>query len=119
MGLFGNGKKKREEEYLAGLDIPACLNQEFEMEIENVFTIIGRGTVVAGVILSGVISVGEHVLVKTCKGDDLETTITLIDIHTKERRPNGWAYRSEHVGLALRGLSEEQLTKGDRIVIKR
>lgn len=36
MGLFGNGKKKREEEYLAGLDVPACLNQELEMPLKTV-----------------------------------------------------------------------------------
>ena len=46
----------------------------------------------------------------------LETIITNIDIHTKERKSNGCGYKTEHVGLGLRGVSKEQLEKGDRAV---
>lgn len=48
----------------------------------------------------------------------METAMTVIDIHTKERKPNGCAYKTEHVGIGLRGIAKEQLEKGDRAVIK-
>ena len=44
--------------------------------------------------------------------------ITNIDIHTKERKSNGCGYKTEHVGLGLRGVSKEQLEKGDRVIVK-
>ena len=51
-------------------------------------------------------------------GGVLETIITNIDIHTKERKSNGCGYKTEHVGLGLRGVSKEQLEKGDRVIVK-
>ena len=48
----------------------------------------------------------------------METIITTIDIHTKERKSNGCGYKTEHVGLGLRGVSKEQLEKGDRVIVK-
>ena len=65
-------------------------------------------------------------LVQTCQkhgiyktnGGVLETIITTIDIHTKERKSNGCGYKTEHVGLGLRGVSKEQLEKGDRVIVK-
>lgn len=51
-------------------------------------------------------------------GGVLETIITTIDIHTKERKSNGCGYKTEHVGLGLRGVSKEQLEKGDRVIVK-
>ena len=57
------------------------------------------------------------VIYKT-NGGVLETIITTIDIHTKERKSNGCGYKTEHVGLGLRGVSKEQLEKGDRVIVK-
>ena len=48
----------------------------------------------------------------------LETRITTVDVHTKERKANGCGYKTEHVGLGLRGISKEQLEKGDKIIVK-
>ena len=42
----------------------------------------------------------------------------VFDIHTKERKSNGCGYKTEHVGLGLRGVSKEQLEKGDRVIVK-
>ena len=63
----------------------------------------------------------EYFVNGTCyktNGGVLETTITNIDIHTKERKSNGCGYKTEHVGLGLRGVSKEQLEKGDRVIVK-
>ena len=46
MGLFGKSKKEREKEYMNRLDVPLCLKEDFELIIDDVFTIMGVGTVV-------------------------------------------------------------------------
>lgn len=51
-------------------------------------------------------------------GDILESRITTVDVHTKERKANGCGYKTEHVGLGLRGISKEQLEKGDKVIVK-
>ena len=48
MGLFGKSKKEREKEYMNRLDVPLCLKEDFELIIDDVFTIMGGGTVVTG-----------------------------------------------------------------------
>lgn len=62
--------------------------------------------------------VGEQVYINKVNGDTLESTITQIDIHTNNRKPNNAAYRTEHVELALRGISKEQLAIGDKLIVK-
>ena len=41
MGLFGKRKKEREKEYMNRLDVPLCLKEDFELIIDDVFTIMG------------------------------------------------------------------------------
>ena len=45
MGLFGKSKKEREKEYMNRLDVPLCLKEDFELIIDDIFTIMGVGTV--------------------------------------------------------------------------
>lgn len=45
MGLFGKSKKERETEYMSRLDVPSCLKEDFELIIDDIFTIMGVGTV--------------------------------------------------------------------------
>ena len=118
MGLFGKSKKEREKEYMNRLDVPLCLKEDFELIIDDVFTIMGVGTVATGNISTGMCREGENACVYKTNGGVLETIITTIDIHTKERKSNGCGYKTEHVGLGLRGVSKEQLEKGDRVIVK-
>lgn len=53
MGLFSKSKKEREKEYMNKLDVPSCLKEDFKLIIDDVFTIIGVGTVVTGNIITG------------------------------------------------------------------
>ena len=76
------------------------------------------GTVATGNILTGMCREGENACIYKTNGDELETIITTIDTHTKERKSNGCGYKTEHVGLGLRGISKEQLEKGDRVIVK-
>lgn len=70
-------------------------------------------TVVTGMINTEMCRVGEIATVAS-----YETTITAIDIHTKDRKPNNAAYATEHVGLGLRGISKDQIKKEDIVKIK-
>ena len=89
-----------------------------KLYFDDVFTIMGVGTVATGNISTGMCREGENACVYKTNGGVLETIITTIDIHTKERKSNGCGYKTEHVGLGLRGVSKEQLEKGDRVIVK-
>ena len=118
MGLFGKSKKEREKEYMSRIDVPSCLKENFTLTVDEIFTIIGVGTVVTGNVETGICRTGDKAYINKANGEILETAITLIDVHTKERRPNGIGYKTEHVGLGLRGISKEQLEKGDKVIVK-
>lgn len=117
MGLF-NSRKKQEQAYITALDIPSCLKEDFKLVVEETFTIVGIGTVATGHVLTGMCRIGEKAYVITPGTTALETTITTIDVHTKERQSNGCAYKTEHIGIGLRGISKEQLEKGTEIIVK-
>ena len=51
MGLFGKSKKEREKEYMNKLDVPSCLKEDFELIIDDAFTIMWDGTVATGNII--------------------------------------------------------------------
>ena len=91
MGLFGKSKKEREKEYMNRLDVPLCLKEDFELIIDDVFTIMGVGTVATGNISTGMCREGENACVYKTNGGVLETIITNIDIHTKERKSLAFA----------------------------
>lgn len=118
MGLFGKSKKEREKEYMNRLDVPSCLKEDFELIIDDVFTIMGIGTVATGNILTGMCREGENARIYKTNGDVIETIITAVDTHTKERKSNGCGYKTEHVGLGLRGIAKEELDKGDKVIVK-
>ena len=118
MGLFGKSKKEREKEYMNRLDVPLCLKEDFELIIDDAFTIMGIGTVATGNILIGMCREGENACIYKANGYILESRITTVDVHTKERKANGCGYKTEHVGLGLRGISKEQLEKGDKVLVK-
>ena len=101
-----------------GPDVPSCLKEDFELIIDDIFTIMGVGTVATGNILTGMCREGENACIYKANGDILETRITTVDVHTKERKANGCGYKTEHVGLGLRGISKEQLEKGDKVLVK-
>ena len=75
MGLFGKSKKEREKEYMNRLDVPLCLKEDFELIIDDVFTIMGVGTVATGNISTGMCREGENACVYKTNGGVLETII--------------------------------------------
>ena len=87
-------KKERETEYMSRLDVPSCLKEDFELIIDDIFTIMGVGTVATGNILTGMCREGENACIYKANGDILETRITTVDVHTKERKANGCGYKT-------------------------
>jgi len=56
---------------------PAIVNHMFEMQVEDIFTISGRGTVFLGTIRSGAVSVGDNVVCKTPQAEVFSRVIGL------------------------------------------
>ncbi|MEK7613260.1 MAG: elongation factor Tu [Patescibacteria group bacterium] len=80
----------------------------FLMPIEDIFSIEGRGTVVTGKILRGVVKVGEEVEVVGIK-PTVKTTVTGVEMFNKSLQ-EGMA--GDNAGILLRGLKKEDVHRG-------
>ena len=87
-------------------------NSAFEMEVEDVFSITGRGTVLTGKIKSGVIRVGDKVFIKKADGTVLEDIVNGIESFRKKRDTAGVG---DNIGLLLKNTKKDRLQRGDRI----
>jgi elongation factor Tu len=81
----------------------------FLMPIEDVFSIKGRGTVGTGRIEQGVVKVGDPLEVVGLCDQPMKTTCTGVEMFNKVL-DTGEA--GDNVGLLLRGVEKEQLTRG-------
>ncbi|MFA4858237.1 MAG: elongation factor Tu [Candidatus Margulisiibacteriota bacterium] len=84
------------------------IDKPFLMSIEDVFSITGRGTVGTGRIERGRVRVGEEVEV-VGMGAHQKTTVTGVEMFRKTL-DEGMA--GDNVGLLLRGITKEELTRG-------
>ena len=82
---------------------------EFEMTVDDVFSISGRGTVVTGTVSRGRIAKGDPVLVQGRAG----TQTAFIDGIEAFRKLLNHAEAGDTVGILLRDLSREQVRTGD------
>jgi len=101
------------EELLAALDksIPVPkreVDKPFQMPVEDVFSITGRGTVATGRIDKGKIKVGEEVEMVGF-GTDKKTIVTGVEMFRK-LLDDGQA--GDNVGLLLRGVEKDQIERG-------
>ncbi len=83
---------------------------EFEFVIEDVFSITGRGTVVTGRVTRGIIRVNDEV---TITPSGIRTVVTGIE---QFRKTLDYAQQGDNAGLLLRGISKEQVHRGDTLV---
>lgn len=112
MGLFDLFKKK--DVMVGG---PSTLGpastydgtENFEFIVEDVFTITGRGTVVTGRVSRGTVAVGEVVNLKNA---GVSTTVTGIEMF---RKTLDYAQEGDNAGLLLRGISRDQVSRGEII----
>ena len=111
-----NGDAEAEEkilELMAAVDdyIPLPereVDKPFLMPVEDVFTITGRGTVVTGRVDRGQIKVNEKVEIIGIR-DTKEVVVTGVEMF---RKLLDYAQAGDNVGLLLRGVSREQVQRG-------
>ena len=84
------------------------IDKPFQMPIEDVFSIKGRGTVGTGRIERGVVKVGDEVEIVGL-GEARKTTVTGVEMFNKTLE-QGQA--GDNVGLLLRGVEKDQLQRG-------
>ncbi len=85
-----------------------AIDQDFQMPVEDVFSIKGRGTVGTGRIERGQIKVGEKVQIVGL-GETKETTVTGVEMFNKTL---DYGQAGDNVGLLLRGVEKSDLERG-------
>ncbi|NLX12708.1 MAG: elongation factor Tu [Phycisphaerales bacterium] len=85
-----------------------ALDMDFQMSIEDVFSIKGRGTVGTGRIERGKVHVGDKISIVGL-GETRETTVTGVEMFNKTLE-EGLA--GDNVGLLLRGVEKSDLERG-------
>ena len=86
--------------------------ESFEFEVNDVFSITGRGTVVTGLIKSGVIKKGDKVFIKKADGTVLEDIVTGIE---SLRKLSDTGEAGQDVGLLLKRSQRNELQRGDKV----
>ncbi len=84
------------------------VDKPFQMPVEDVFSISGRGTVATGRIERGIVKVGEEIELVGIK-DTSKTTVTGVEMFRK-LLDEGQA--GDNVGILLRGLKREEVERG-------
>ena len=87
-------------------------SHSFELTVEDVFTITGRGTVAVGKVSLGVIHTGDEVFIQTTTGETISSVIIGIEMF---RKLLSVAQEGDTVGLLLRGINRNQIGRGDLI----
>lgn len=82
----------------------------FELLVEDVFLITGRGTVVTGRVSKGTIRVGDEVIISP---SGIRTVVTGVE---QFRKMLDFAQEGDNVGLLLRGVSREQVQRGNKLI---
>ena len=82
----------------------------FQLMVEDVFSITGRGTVVTGRVIAGTVAVGDQVLLTRAGTTVMQTTVNGIEMF---RKTVDVARAGENVGLLLRDLDRDQVVRGD------
>ena len=84
-------------------------DKPFLMPVEDVFTITGRGTVATGRVERGTLKLNDEVELVGIKEDKRKTVVTGIEMF---RKLLDYAEAGDNVGLLLRGVNREDITRG-------
>ncbi|MPZ80223.1 MAG: hypothetical protein GEV28_07435 [Actinophytocola sp.] len=111
MGLFSRRRKDTPTDYYpAPRETPVPSDPGFQLTVEDVFVITGRGTVVTGRVTYGEIGVGGQV--DLMRNNEPMTTTTVKGIE-QFRKKTDVARAGDNVGLVLAGLRREDVRRGD------
>nr|BCL66135.1 mitochondrial translation factor Tu [Volvox africanus] len=83
-------------------------DKPFQMPVEDVFSIAGRGTVVTGRVEQGIVKPGEDVEIVGLR-DTIKSTVTGVEMF-KKSLTQGQA--GDNVGLLIRGIKREDVSRG-------
>lgn len=89
------------------------------MVINEIYTLLGEGTVVLGEVLQDSIEPGTYVLIKTQNGKTMETQI--LNFREKVEGVNraiDRAYKGNYITVGLRGIARDEICVGDIICYK-
>ena len=89
-------------------DPERALDKPFQMPIEDVFTISGRGTVVTGRIEQGVVKTGEEIEIVGIR-DTQKKVVTGVEMF---RKILDEGHAGDNVGVLLRGTDREDVERG-------
>ncbi|MDP6959071.1 MAG: elongation factor Tu [Planctomycetota bacterium] len=84
-------------------------DKPFLMQVEDVFSIKGRGTVATGRIERGVCKVGDEVEMIGLRTEPKKTTVTGVEMFQKELTEG---IAGDNVGVLLRGVDKEEIERG-------
>ncbi len=83
----------------------------FQMTVTDVFSIRGRGTVVTGLVESGVLRVGDEIRLTGQKGEK-KVVVAALEMFRKELKE---AAAGTNVGVLLRSLTKDEVHPGDKL----
>ena len=95
-------------------DIGDDVDVDFLMPIDDVFTITGRGIVLTGTVAEGEIHVCDKAVVVEKSGEKQEVTVSGIEMH---RKLLDMATKGDTIGILIRGITQNEVGKGDSIII--
>ena len=120
--MFGFLKKKKSQEELYLEELEQRRQAEtsqtvsqgagFEMTVDDVFAISGRGTVVTGKVGHGQLRKGDRVLIRSLNGTVYTAQVGGIEAFRKTLEV---AKAGDTVGLLLNGIRKDQIQRGDVI----
>lgn len=87
-------------------------DESFQLDIEDVFAITGRGTVASGKIIRGTVKVGDKVQII---GLDHETITTTVEGIEQFRNEKDFAECGNNVGLLIKDVAREDIERGQTI----
>ena len=106
--IDGNKEVNNMEEYMVHKE------KVFHMQIEDVFSVVGRGTVIKGSTSEGKVAIGDLIEIIRNDGKSITTKVTRIEIY---RKLLDCAQECDNVGLILIFVNKCDVNKGDIAVI--
>ncbi len=108
--LFGSNGNASEPQLIQP-DFPLDKSQPGNMVIEDIFTVVGRGTIVTGKIESGFFYVGQKAAIVSETG---EIPIVIASIE-QFRKTLAYAGPGENVGILIGNIDRDQIDMGDTL----
>lgn len=105
-----NNAPQHMQESIEQNTITIDISGNFVFQVEDVFTITGRGTVVTGKVLKGRVDINDMV---TIKETGVSTVITGIE---QFRKTLNYAQEGDNAGLLIDNIPRDQISRGMHLV---